>query len=107
QAGRCHPRPPAARRRGGQDPGEVPGVPGAPGAPEVKKSQGKDFAVHPCVLSKSLRDMGQRPTVLKSCAVATKNEQTGAQAPPLRPGALADRFTVKMKRTALLGGPFF
>lgn len=50
--------------------------------------------------------MGQRPTVLKSCAVATKNEQTGAQAPLPRPGALADRFTDKMKRTALLGGPF-
>ena len=46
--------------------------------------------------------MGQRPTVLKSCAAAAKDEQTGAQGPPLRPGALADRFTDKMK-----GPPFW
>lgn len=46
--------------------------------------------------------MGQRPTFLKSCAVATKNEQTGAQAPPLRPDALADRFPDMRK-----GPPFW
>mgnify|MGYP002579555385 CR=1 FL=1 len=37
-----------------------------------KESQGKDFAVHPCVLSKSLRDMGQRPTAFKCRAAAEK-----------------------------------
>lgn len=49
--------------------------------------------------------MGQRPTALNA-AQRLKKRAGRAKTPPLRPAALADRFTDKMKRTALLGGPF-
>lgn len=49
--------------------------------------------------------MGQRPTALNA-AQRLKKRAGRAKTPSLRPAALADRFTDKTKRTALLGGPF-